>query len=388
MAGMACMPSPPFDKMVMQSLATAHAQLDDATLQRMALVRALDMASLWQACSSLISKVLPCHSCSLLFDIDGYRPHQGRHHLAEIADGSAQLVTSLDVAAPYLDANPRIPWYTFSQIASNDAQATARLKAQNPAPLWREFIHLAFWNASGLEAVLSIRMRADHAGLSQQELAFLMDLYPLLEASLQRVRAAESEHARRKSVEALLHDLPIAAILVDGQLVPFYMSMEAKRICQRWSETGERGLRLPRAIDGPLRGWLAEGQMQHLEPASPLGRGGRFAVEHRQRPGMRLTVDVSTAARPAGRDLHHLLVLTSTDAEGLEVAAPSPNALALLKGLSPSERKVATLVAAGLSNEQVAQRLCRSRKTIESQISSIYRKLNVANRTQLARLLG
>ena len=50
--------------------------------------------------------------------------------------------------------------------------------------------------------------------------------------------------------------------------------------------------------------------------------------------------------------------------------------------------KVAGLVASGLRNEAIAERLCRSRKTIESQISSIFRKLNIANRTQLARMLG
>ena len=63
-------------------------------------------------------------------------------------------------------------------------------------------------------------------------------------------------------------------------------------------------------------------------------------------------------------------------------------ALPLLKCLSPSERKVAGLVASGLRNDAIAERLCRSRKTIESQISSIFRKLNVSNRTQLARLLN
>jgi DNA-binding NarL/FixJ family response regulator len=46
------------------------------------------------------------------------------------------------------------------------------------------------------------------------------------------------------------------------------------------------------------------------------------------------------------------------------------------------------LVAAGLSNGAIAQKLCRSRKTIESQISSIFRKLNVGNRTQVATLLS
>lgn len=68
--------------------------------------------------------------------------------------------------------------------------------------------------------------------------------------------------------------------------------------------------------------------------------------------------------------------------------AAAARALPLLKCLSPSERKVAGLVASGLRNDAIAERLCRSRKTIESQISSIFRKLNVSNRTQLARLLN
>lgn len=361
---------------------------DDAVAERMALVRALDMASLWQACSALISKALPCHSCSLLFDIDGLRPHQGRHHLADGGDGGAQLVTSLEVAAPYLDANPRIPWYTFSQIASNDAQATERLKAQDPARAWSEFIHLAFWNEAGLEAVLSVRMRAGQEGLSARDQAFLVELYPLLDASLQRVRALERDRARQQSMEALVHGLPIAAILVDERLVPFYVSMEARRICQRWSDVGTRAGHLPEAIELPLRRWLEGGDGRPAGPVSPVGRGGGFGIQHHRHPGLRLHLDVSTAGRPAGRDLHHLLVLTPVETDGLEVAGKSSQALASLRGLSPSERKVAMLVAAGLSNEQVAQRLCRSRKTIESQISSIYRKLNVANRTQLARLLG
>lgn len=120
--------------MLMLDAIAASDPAESVAIERAALVKALDMGSLWQSCSALISKALPCHSCSLLFDFDGYRPQQGRHHLAETGDGSARLVTSLEVAAPYLDANPRIPWYTFSQIASQDADATERLRAQNPTP--------------------------------------------------------------------------------------------------------------------------------------------------------------------------------------------------------------------------------------------------------------
>ena len=56
--------------------------------------------------------------------------------------------------------------------------------------------------------------------------------------------------------------------------------------------------------------------------------------------------------------------------------------------LSPTETRVAELVLDGMRNDEIANHLQRSRKTIESQVSSIFRKLDVANRTQLARLLG
>ena len=361
------------------------APADSMAVERAALVRSLDIGALWQSCSALINMALPCHSCSLLFDIDGYQPQQGRHHLAETRDDGAHLITSLDVAAPYLDANPRIPWYTFSQIASQDALAPERLRAQNPTPGWREFIHLAFWDGTRLEAVLSIRIRAEHTDLSERELSFLTDLYPLLDASLQRIRSLESDRVRHQAIEDLLYELPLAAILVNGDLVPSYRSLEAKRVCRRWSEDTDKDGRLPRAMEIPLRQW-----MENM-PAASTGPGNRatFTIEHHRHPGQRLRLEISSSAPGnSSRHTQHLLILAPDDEGSEAIDATSQRALPLLKCLSPSERKVAGLVAAGLRNDAIAQRLCRSRKTIESQISSIFRKLNIANRTQLARLLN
>lgn len=361
--------------------ALVHA--DDLAAERANLVKASDMGALWDACAALISRALPCHSCSLLFDIQGLQPMQGRHHVPESRDQVAQLATSLDVAAPYLTANPRVRWYTFSQIASQDPSARARLEAQHQAPGWDEFIHLAFWDATRLEAVLSIRLRAGHAALSAPELAFLTDLYLLLDACLQRIRALECGRARSKAFETLLHDFPLAAVLVDGDLAPSWMSLEAKRLCQRWRADTERSARLPRAIEAPLRRWLEDAAAQ----ASAPGHAKALTVAHPDRPGLRLRLDVSSAQGQSPRHTQHLLILAADDQARDAVDIRSPRVLPLLKSLSPSERKVAGLVAAGLRNEAIAQQLCRSRKTIESQISSIFRKLEVGNRTQLARLL-
>ncbi|HUF83597.1 MAG TPA: helix-turn-helix transcriptional regulator, partial [Acidimicrobiia bacterium] len=52
--------------------------------------------------------------------------------------------------------------------------------------------------------------------------------------------------------------------------------------------------------------------------------------------------------------------------------------------LSPKELEVVDLVAGGLSNPQVAERLYISRRTVETHLSHVFRKLAIANRTQLA----
>jgi DNA-binding CsgD family transcriptional regulator len=52
--------------------------------------------------------------------------------------------------------------------------------------------------------------------------------------------------------------------------------------------------------------------------------------------------------------------------------------------LTPSERKVAALVAQGRTNREVAAELVLSEKTVESHLSHVYRKLGVRSRSELA----
>jgi DNA-binding CsgD family transcriptional regulator len=57
-------------------------------------------------------------------------------------------------------------------------------------------------------------------------------------------------------------------------------------------------------------------------------------------------------------------------------------------GLTPGERRVAELAAAGLSNKQVAAQLYLSVTTVKAHLRGAYAKLGVASRAQLARRLG
>jgi DNA-binding NarL/FixJ family response regulator len=53
--------------------------------------------------------------------------------------------------------------------------------------------------------------------------------------------------------------------------------------------------------------------------------------------------------------------------------------------LTPTERRIAALVAEGLSNKEIGTALYVTPKTVGTQLSRIYRKVGVHSRTELAR---
>lgn len=67
------------------------------------------------------------------------------------------------------------------------------------------------------------------------------------------------------------------------------------------------------------------------------------------------------------------------------LAGPS---LGTLGGLTAQERKVARLVAAGLSNPEIAKQLFLARRTVEFHLSGVYRKLGLTGRHDLTQLLS
>jgi DNA-binding NarL/FixJ family response regulator len=54
------------------------------------------------------------------------------------------------------------------------------------------------------------------------------------------------------------------------------------------------------------------------------------------------------------------------------------------KRLTGREREVASLVAVGLGNREIAERLFLSKRTVDSHIEHIFTKLGFSSRTQLA----
>ena len=55
--------------------------------------------------------------------------------------------------------------------------------------------------------------------------------------------------------------------------------------------------------------------------------------------------------------------------------------------LTRGERFVAELVAEGMTNRQVAERLCLSPHTVDFHLRQVFRKLDITNRVNLTRIV-
>ena len=83
---------------------------------------------------------------------------------------------------------------------------------------------------------------------------------------------------------------------------------------------------------------------------------------------------------------HRLSGREERDTGGLRLVPPPPAAPStppsLPGSLSPREVDVLRLIAAGLSNREMAAALCRSERTIERHIENIYHKIGAHNKAE------
>ncbi|WP_344137735.1 LuxR C-terminal-related transcriptional regulator, partial [Luedemannella flava] len=105
--------------------------------------------------------------------------------------------------------------------------------------------------------------------------------------------------------------------------------------------------------------------------------GRRAAAERHLR--VALSAFATTGARA-----YTAQTLAAAERLGVPLGVPP----AALDGLTAAERAVASLVCQGLSNRDIAARLVISVKTVEFHLTRVFRRLDVANRAQLRRVLA
>ncbi len=144
---------------------------------------------------------------------------------------------------------------------------------------------------------------------------------------------------------------------------------------------GEQGLALLREAVKVLTGSPAK--LEHAKARTELGAALRRANRRSDaREQLRHALELATicgATSLAARAESELL------ATG---ARPRRIALSGVASLTPSERRVAEMAAQGPTNREIAQALFVTQRTVEVHLTSIYRKLAISSRAQLAAALA
>jgi DNA-binding CsgD family transcriptional regulator len=171
----------------------------------------------------------------------------------------------------------------------------------------------------------------------------------------------------------------------EALIVPFEEA--GKDLDRAWAiATGERCRALVLAARGDLDGASAaadEAVREHDRLPLPFELGRtllvRGAVERRAKR-KREARDTLTKALEIFEGLGAALWADKARAELARIGGRAPSSLAL----TPTEDKVAALVASGSTNREVAEALFVTIHTVEAHLKRIYRKLGVRSRTELA----
>jgi DNA-binding NarL/FixJ family response regulator len=102
----------------------------------------------------------------------------------------------------------------------------------------------------------------------------------------------------------------------------------------------------------------------------------------RRRKARRRSREALSRARELAAEMRHRPLLEQIERELPRIAAARSGA-----DLTTAERRVADLIAGGATNRDAAAALFVSVRTVETHVASIYRKLGVRTRAELARRL-
>lgn len=255
---------------------------------------------------------------------------------------------------------------------------------------WRYSAALIFWARDGryIGHLASLRS-AGQGDYTDAEMEQLRLLHPQVNAAMRRLLELQNTAATQLTLEHALHALPLPLAVVAWDLSIGFASKAARATLQSWLHGAEAGRALkPRAemLPPSLRQAcerLKASMSDALRTQDFTTLESEITVPHPSEAGVRATIRL--VEPPSGRAMQPSWIIHFESAlpQNDEVA----HALLQFSKLSPAEKSIVLLAAAGHDNIAIASRLGRSRSTVRTHLRNVFRKLGITSRSRLAPML-
>ena len=252
---------------------------------------------------------------------------------------------------------------------------------------WRHALGLCFWeerSLDGLDCIFWIHRTAALSDFTTTDIRLLENLHPLIDDARRRVTKLQAERSTLHSLEELVRDLPLAAAILDWHLRPLYHNQVGGVECARWRLGTIKPEHADFKVPHDLMQMCQEMKREWCNTIRSDTRPTKIKREAQDvRKNLRAIITLIPSNDAAICNPSFLLQFVSFSKVEAAPVAGEKN-LSLLAQLTPEERVVASLICEGKSNDDISSQLAKSIWTVKRQIYSIFRKLHLTSRTQLA----
>ncbi len=370
-----------------------------ASLERV--LRAETIDDFAAGCQDLIAATMPFHSVCVSFShLEYVCPWLIRDTLPMPADLAAfnERYHALNPSLPFLRRNIGIGQSLLSDqldCMPSAARESYQQRFRQPEG-WDKYAEIHFWDQRTLQAQVCVRRDRGMPEFSGRDLRLLAELRETLAGAVDRLHRQHRERAANDCLHQVLASLPVPLLLLDWSLEADLVSAPARPACLEWRLGLEaartlkpgRGAEVPAEIAAACAAWKAEIDRDGITaPAGSRELRPSRSVVHPTQPHLRAQIELIEPSHELIA-LPRFLVRFHREPGEAAVPARSQRALAALACLTPAEREIALLVAEGLTNQEIAQRLSRAVPTVKMHLRSIFKKLALRNRSRITRLLN
>jgi DNA-binding CsgD family transcriptional regulator len=296
---------------------------------------------------------------------------------------------------PTLLANPGIRFINTREVLPPD-------EVLHKMPFYRDVMQVVgFRHAAGMffwehppqtpEAIFSLYRGEGQPDFNDEEVAVLARLYSHIDAALGRLRIIDKERAARDGLRTLAQRASRAICVLHWDLTVVEVNRAALELCARWN-LGAASARLkppPFKLPATLREACTELKARwrnSLRHHPVIGAAGEITVQHPKMPSLRATVSLRTyRSDPLGKPRFIIAFQPERIASAASGKRPSKSALATL---APRERDLIRLVAAGLSNQEIATETGKALGSVKNALHAVFRKVDVRSRSALIAQVG